>query len=182
MGDEEKKINAEVVAVHPDRVRISIDDLEDFQLAEEKLKVGSYLRIYDNDNAVLIAMIENFTIEVGVDINGNAVRKYFLEANPLGMLKGGKFERGGDTIAIPPKKVEPATTDDIIKIYTESLQDEQKFTFATLSTNPSIPVPVDGDKFFNKHIAIVGSTGSGKSHTVAKILQNAVKAKDGEYT
>lgn len=182
MEDEEKKINAEVVAVHPDRVRISIDDLEDFQLAEEKLKVGSYLRIYDNDNAVLIAMIENFTIEVGVDINGNAVRKYFLEANPLGMLKGGKFERGGDTIAIPPKKVEPATTDDIIKIYTESLQDEQKFTFATLSTNPSIPVPVDGNKFFNKHIAIVGSTGSGKSHTVAKILQNAVKAKDGEYT
>lgn len=105
MEDEEKKINAEVVAVHPDRVRISIDDLEDFQLAEEKLKVGSYLRIYDNDNAVLIAMIENFTIEVGVDINGNAVRKYFLEANPLGMLKGGKFERGGDTIAIPPKKL-----------------------------------------------------------------------------
>ena len=70
MGDEEKKINAEVVAVHPDRVRISIDDLEDFQLAEEKLKVGSYLRIYDNDNAVLMAMIENFTIEVGVDTNG----------------------------------------------------------------------------------------------------------------
>lgn len=181
MGDEEKKINAEVVAVHPDRVRISIDDLEDFQLAEEKLKVGSYLRIYDNDNAVLMAMIENFTIEVGVDTNGEAVRKYFLEANPLGMLKGGKFERGGDTIAIPPKKVEPATTDDIIKIYTESLQDEQKFTFATLSTNPSIPVPVDGDKFFNKHIAIVGSTGSGKSHTVAKVLQNAVEAKNGKY-
>lgn len=172
---------AEVISVHPDKVKISVDDLKNFQLADEKLKVGSYLRISDNDNAVLMAMIENFTIEVGIDKNGNAERKYILEANPLGMLKNGKFERGGDTIAIPPKKVQPATKDDIVNIYAESLRDEQKFTFGTLSTNPDIPVPVDGDKFFNKHIAIVGSTGSGKSHTVAKILQNAICEKRGGY-
>ncbi|RGC30096.1 ATP-binding protein [Enterocloster aldenensis] len=179
---DDTKINAEVVSVHPNKVKILVDDLEDFQLAEEKLKVGSYLRICDNDNAVLMAMIENFTIEVGVDSNGEATRKYVLEANPLGLLKDGKFERGGDTIAIPPKKVEPATTDDIRKIYVESLREEQKFSFGTLSTNQDITVPVDGDRFFNKHIAIVGSTGSGKSHTVAKILQSAIEAKDGEYS
>ena len=123
---DERRISAEVISVHPNKVRISVDDLEDFQLAEEKLKVGSYLRICDNDNAVLMAMIENFTIEVGVDSNGDATRKYILEANPLGMLRDGSFERGGDTIAIPPKKVEPATTEDIVKIYTESLADEKK--------------------------------------------------------
>ncbi len=33
---------------------------------------------------------------------------------------------------------------------------------------------INGDKFFSKHIAIVGSTGSGKSCTVAKILQDVV--------
>lgn len=42
-------------------------------------------------------------------------------------------------------------------------------------------MPVDGDKFFNKHIAIVGSTGSGKSHSVAKILQKAISSKKGTY-
>ena len=46
--------------------------------------------------------------------------------------------------------------------------------FSTLSADRTISVPVDGDKFFNKHIAIVGSTGSGKSHSVAKILQKAI--------
>lgn len=178
---EDMGMYAEVISVHPDKVKISVDDLKNFQLADEKLKVGSYLRISDNDNAVLMAMIENFTIEVGMDKNGNAERKYILEANPLGMLRNGKFERGGDTIAIPPKKVQPATKDDIVNIYAKSLRDEQKFTFGTLSTNPDIPVPVDGDKFFNKHIAIVGSTGSGKSHTVAKILQNAICAKREGY-
>lgn len=178
---ENKKLNAEVIAVFPNKVKISVDDLEDFQLAEERLKVGSYLRIADNDNAVLMAIIENFNIEVGINAEGLPTRKYILEANPLGIIRNGKFERGGDTIAIPPKKVEPAQKEEIRKIFEESLTEEKKFSFATLSTDDDIPVPVDGDKFFNKHIAIAGSTGSGKSHSVAKILQNAVKAKEGEY-
>lgn len=180
MGDN-KKLNAEVIAVFPNKVKISVDDLEDFQLAEEKLKVGSYLRIADNENAVLIAIIENFNIEVGVGHDGTPSRKYILEANPLGIIRNGQFERGGDTIAIPPKQVEPAKKEEIKKIFEESLSEEKQFNFATLSADKDIPVPVDGNKFFNKHIAIVGSTGSGKSHSVAKIIQNALKAKAGTY-
>ena len=72
---DNEQMNAEVISVFPNKVRISVDDLEDFQLAEDKLKVGSYLRIADNDSAVLIAVIENFSIEVGQDREGNAVRK-----------------------------------------------------------------------------------------------------------
>lgn len=179
---EQDKIVAEVISVFPNKVRISVDKLEDFCLAEEKLKVGSYLRIADNDNAVLIAIIENFSIEVGTSVDGSATRKYILEANPLGLIRDGKFERGGDTIAIPPKKVEPAQKEEISKIYEESLNEEDKFTFSKLSTDNNISVPVNGNKFFNKHIAIVGSTGSGKSHTVAKLLQNATHGKTGEYS
>lgn len=178
---ENEKLNAEVIAVFPDKVKISVDDLENFQLAEEKLKVGSYLRIADNDNAVLIAIIENFNIEVGINLDDTPNRKYILEANPLGIIRNGRFERGGDTIAIPPKKVEPARKEEIQKIFEESLKDEKKFCFSKLSSDNDVSVPVDGDKFFNKHIAIVGSTGSGKSHSVAKMLQNAINAKTGEY-
>lgn len=181
MMEEKEKLNAEVIAVLPNKVKISVDDLENFQLAEEKLKVGSYLRIADNDNTVLIAIIENFNIEVGVNQIGEPNRKYILEANPLGIIRNGQFERGGDTIAIPPKKVEPAKKEEIQKIFEESLRDEKKFSFSTLSADKSISVPVDGDKFFNKHIAIVGSTGSGKSHSVAKILQKAIDTKNGTY-
>ncbi|WP_312159398.1 helicase HerA domain-containing protein [Oscillibacter sp.] len=178
---EQEKLNAEVIAVFPNKVRISVDDLDDFQLAEEKLKVGSYLRIADNDNAVLIAIIENFQIEVSRGEDGESARKYILEANPLGIIRNGVFERGGDTVAIPPKKVEPAKAEEIQKIFEESLADKDKFTFATLSSNPEIEVPVNGNKFFSKHIAIVGSTGSGKSHSVAKILQQAIYSKSGSY-
>ena len=148
-----------------------------FQLADEKLKVGSYLRIADTEDAILIATIENFTIEV----DNNANQKYLIEAKPLGMIRDGKFERGGDTIAIPPKSVEPATQEDIKKIFEDSLEDKHKFIFGKLSNNASISIPVDGNRFFNKHIAIVGSTGSGKSHSVAKIIQKAIDSREGEY-
>jgi len=181
MAEEIEKINAEVIAVYPNKIRISVDKLEDFQLAEEKLKVGSYLRVSDNDNAVMIAMIETFLIEVGVGKNGQPTKRYIIEANPLGMLRDGHFERGGDTISIPPKKVEPAKLEEIQKIYEESVDDKEKFTFATLAANEDISVPVDGNRFFNKHIAVIGSTGSGKSHTVAKIVQEAILQKEGAY-
>jgi flagellar biosynthesis GTPase FlhF len=46
-----------------------------------------------------------------------------------------------------------------------------KTAITALVSNDKITVPVDGDRFFNKHLAVVGSTGSGKSHTIAKIIE-----------
>ncbi|MGI2069207.1 ATP-binding protein [Shewanella baltica] len=171
-------LNAQVVAVFPDKVRIVVDKLEDFKIAEESLRVGSYVRIADNENAVLIAIIENFQIVARDD----GTRHHIIEAFPLGVLRDGKFERGGDSLAIPPKNVEPATIDDIRRIYSDSVSEAQGFCFSSLASNPEVRVPVNGNKFFNKHIAIVGSTGSGKSHTLATIVQKAVSEKAGDFT
>ena len=180
MKEQNLSINAEVIGVYPDRVKIAVDNLEDFQIAEEKLKIGSYLEISDNDNCKLIAIIENFSIEVNDKDSKN--RKHILEAVPLGIISNGMFERGGDNISIPPQNVKPATDDDIEKIYLSGISDKDKFTFAHLSTNRKIQVPVNGNKFFNKHISIVGSTGSGKSNSIAHIIQKAISTKDGAYT
>jgi hypothetical protein len=92
MADELEKINAEVIAVYPDKIKIIVDNLEDFRLAGEVLQVGSYLKILDNENAILMAIIENFSIIV----NDSGKRDYAIEAFPLGMIKDGKFVRGGD--------------------------------------------------------------------------------------
>ena len=50
--------NAQVIAVFPDKVKISVKDLEIFKNVDETLKVGSYLKIEDSENASLIAIIE----------------------------------------------------------------------------------------------------------------------------
>jgi hypothetical protein len=174
----EDNLNAQVVAVFPDKVRVVVDKLEDFKLAEESLRVGSYVRIGDNENAILIAIIENFEIVVRDD----GMRNHIIEAFPLGVLRDGKFERGGDSLAIPPKDVQPASIEDIKRIYSDSVKDEESFCFSSLSSNSAVEVPVDGNRFFNKHIAIVGSTGSGKSHTLATIVQRAVAEKAGDFS
>jgi hypothetical protein len=181
MAMQSESVNAEVVGVYPNRVRISVDDLASFRLAEESLRVGSYLKISDNDNVALMCIIESFAIELQETKEGATKRVYIIDANPLGTLKDGKFRRGGDELAIPPKKVVPATSKEVGAIFSNAFAEDQNFEFSSLARHREIPVPVHGDKFFNKHIAIVGATGSGKSHTIATILQKAVSAKSGKY-
>lgn len=186
MENNSDEQNALVVAVFPDKVKIVVKDLDIFKNIDETLKVGSYLKIEDNENASLIAIIENFQISLREtkDENGNhkIVRDHVIEAFPLGVLRDGIFERGGDSLAIPPKDVVPATIEEIKKIYEESVTKNQRFCFSKLSSNLEVNVPVNGNKFFNKHIAIVGSTGSGKSHTLSAIIQKAVAEKNGDFS
>ncbi len=177
MVEAEKKINAEVTAVYPNKVRIAVTDLKDFSIPGEKLTVGSYIRVSDNENCAIIAVIENYMIE---QLEGQE-RKYIIEANPIGFLDNeGKFHRGGTSIAIPPIDASPAKEAEIQSIYNQ-IEEKKQFCFAKLSQSESIRVPIDGDSFFNKHIAIVGSTGSGKSHAITTIIQKVVLEKDSKY-
>lgn len=179
----ENEQNAHVISVFPDKVKIVVKDLDIFKNIDETLRVGSYLKIEDSENASLIAIIENFQISLREikDKDGLPAiqRDHIIEAFPLGVLRNGQFIRGGDSLAIPPKSVMPATINDIKKIYQGSLNETESFCFSTLSSNPEVQVPVNGNKFFNKHIAIVGSTGSGKSHTLSSILQKAISTNSG---
>lgn len=174
---------AQVISVFPNKIRISVADIESFRNGEEMLTVGSYLRISDHNDCAIIAIIENFCIEL-MPANKDGIRdkSYAIEAVPLGFInKEGKFIRGGSNIAIPPEGVTPALKAEIQKIYDE-IEETQQFCFCKLAQDKSIRVPVNGNKLFNKHLAIVGSTGSGKSHTVAKILQEAIDQKQSSYS
>ena len=172
-------MKAEVIAVFPYKVKISVENIADFSEGKS-IKVGSYLRITDGEACVLTALIENFCIEVTEKAESR--RRHIIEALPLGIIRDGKFIRGGDTLTIPPTGVSPATEADIKKIFEDSVEPANRFNFSSLVSNADIAVPVDGNRFFNKHIAVVGSTGAGKSHAIARIVQSAVAAKNGSYT
>ena len=178
MLNGEKEINAIVASVFPNKIRIEVKNIENFKIAGEKLAVGSYLRISDSDDCAIIAVIENYSIEKSEE---QEERKYILEAIPIGFLnKERKFIRGGNNIAIPPVEVEPAKKEEIQTIYSQ-IEKEKQFVFSKLIQDNSIIVPVDGDRFFNKHISIIGATGSGKSYTLSTILQYIVKEKNKGY-
>src|SRR4051794_40729824 len=116
----------------------------------------------------IMAIIENYSIELRPSKEAEDERQkvYIIEAVPLGFVDGdGRFSRGGGGIAIPPKKVSVAVKDEVQRIY-DTVDKERRFHFAQLAQDISVDVPVDGDKFFSRHIAVVGSTGSGKSHAM----------------
>lgn len=171
----EQKI-AKVISVLPNKIKIEVTDIEKFKLEAERFSVGSYIRVSDSEDCALICIIENFSIQ-----KEGSESQYILEAMPLGFLDSdGKFTRGGNNIAIPPTDVKLAKIEEIQTIY-EAVEPIKRFCFSNLTQEKEINVPVNGDKFFNKHIAVVGSTGSGKSHTVAKVLQEALAVKNNGY-
>jgi hypothetical protein len=170
-----------VVAVTPNLIQIEIHDLDRFrQKDKEKLAIGSYLRISDHDGAQLIAIVQSFKIDVPTPPSPQGVpgaaTKFILDAQPVGFVgDDGCFKRGGKQFAIPPQEVIIAPS-ELLKTLFSGVKEPKAFTFGSLVQDQNVPVIIDGDKFFSKHIAVVGSTGSGKSCTVAKILQNAIEA------
>ena len=167
-----KDITAQVDSIYPGKVNISVFDSDTF-LHGQLLAVGSYLHLEDGAGKVLIATVENISASGAGDEENMNGRMYRLEGQPLGMIVGDRFERGNTSIAFPVPIVRLADHEEIRKVFEESVATGSQFCFSKLAAEPDITVPLDGNRFFNKHIAVVGSTGSGKSYTVTKILQTA---------
>lgn len=173
---------AKVVAVGPDSIEIEITSTDEYEQLDEKLQIGSYVQISDGEGAEnkLIAVVESFRVK---DSLGNedgekiTLPRFVLSLQPVGRLEGGEFKRGGQQITIPPKLVEIASGDLLSKIYS-SVPEGKAFTFGNLAQEQSVKVNLDGDRFFSKHIGVVGSTGSGKSSTVSAILQEGIRQSD----
>lgn len=57
------------------------------------------------------------------------------------------------------------------------IETENRLKIGKYASNSSVDAILDGNRFFQRHAIIVGSTGSGKSFTVANILENANELK-----
>jgi hypothetical protein len=90
--------------------------------------------------------------------------------------RDGRFERGigqYPTVGVP---VHTVTDQDLLRIYGHAA-DDQFVRIGHLSAAPAIPALLDINKLVTRHSAVVGSTGSGKSTTVASLV-NALTTPD----
>lgn len=173
-----------IAAVTPNLIQIEVIDTDAFKAnPDTALSIGSYLRISDENGLSIIAVVQSYRIkDIASSEQQEAPKQpsFVLDAQPVGFLDGeGNFMRGGQQIAIPPTNVEIADSSVLESIY-GAVSAQKAFSFGTLVLDGDIRVQVDGDRFFSKHIAVVGSTGSGKSCTVAKLLQEGVKPSDDQ--
>ncbi len=171
--------NYKIVSVAPNLIQIEVLDTAAFKSsADSELSIGSYLKISDDNDLSMIAIVQSYRLKQPVGAHdGNAIVSpvFILDALPIGYTaEDGSFKRGGQRIAIPPSRVTMASEEDLQKIYS-TVEESKRFVFGSLSNVEAVEVALDGDRLFSTHVAIVGSTGSGKSCTVAKILQEGIK-------
>lgn len=105
-----------------------------------------------------------------------------MRVNPLGVLKGVgskiEFRRGvygfpsvGEPVIIP--------TDKQLKAIIES-GEGRRIKIGTSPLAANIEIRVDPDKLFGRHLAVLGNTGSGKSCSVAGLIQWSIAAAKEE--
>lgn len=162
----------QVISSAPNSISVEIADLKIFEENKRCLQVGRYLKIAEGNNDFVIAVINNVK---GVNTLEDEKLQwtFVIECQAIGtLIDGEKFERGSILLPVPTEPVYAVDKDILDKLFVSD--DEFNFPFGTISLNRESPFYINGDRFFGKHIAVVGSTGSGKSCTVAKILQDVV--------
>ena len=65
-------------------------------------------------------------------------------------------------------------------ISSESIDGESNLNIGHYAIDDETPAFIDGNKFFQRHAALVGSTGSGKSWLVARIIEQIADLKSGD--
>lgn len=167
-----------VINSTPGTIQVLLNGIEDFENNKSKIKVSRYVAIEDGNSLFILASIQNVS---AVQSSTADTINYTISCAPIGCYAetedGITFRQGGVNLPSPTEPVYLPEDDVINAIF--SSNDNFSFQVGNLSNNEAVKYFVDGNKFFGKHIAVVGSTGSGKSCAVARLLQNIMQIQNG---
>lgn len=150
-----------------------IEESELFAMSDTE-ELDSEGEIAIEDNRVRVYLIGSFKAQYG-DKKNYFTRSIFnipnIEAECY-CIEGGMLEK-------------------FMGVISDSTDEENSLSLGHYTLTDDAKAFLDGNKFFQRHAAILGSTGSGKSWTVASLLENAKKLSSsnlivfdlhGEYT
>jgi DNA helicase HerA-like ATPase len=133
-------------------------------------QVGSYLTVKQGETSLLV-MVESFWREA--DRHDRSIFKVRL--TPLGELtKDGGFERGVRHFPTAGADLHVVSHWDLERVFSD--YSEVGYKVGRLSSFDAIDVCLDASAFFGRHAAILGQSGSGKSWTVASLIQSALRS------
>jgi hypothetical protein len=143
-------------------------------------QVGSFVRIplgYQDLYGVVAeigAAAAPKPVVVG-DLDGQDTGRW-MRVELAGEATGDHFERGLSQHPNVDDAVHLVTHKDLRRIY--GAAEEDQIEIGTLSSAENIVVRLSLDALVTRHSAIVGSTGSGKSTTVASLLRSIVRTAE----
>ncbi|RLC36180.1 hypothetical protein DRH29_05075, partial [candidate division Kazan bacterium] len=139
-------------------------------------QIGSYVVIPEGSMQIVAMVVQIRMTDLGdkaslqEEISLPADKKV-LDVQLLGSIKGGRFERGVSSYPNVKSPVYMTDKEDLGRIFCAF--NEHDFSVGDIAVFAGRRAYVDPNAFFSKHVAVLGSTGAGKSCTVASILQKA---------
>jgi hypothetical protein len=137
-------------------------------------QIGSYVLI-PVGNAYTFGVVSEFRKEETVLPSGSDNR-YLIKVTLIGMFRKRKFEIGVAALPTVDLPVYLLEDQDIRGAFSSYWN--YKFSLGQLSMFENERAYLDPNRFLSKHIAVLGSSGSGKSYTVASVLQKVAQFPD----
>jgi uncharacterized protein len=145
-------------------------------------QIGSYVSVAQG-NIKILALITRMTEQEKLsplsqgDTSADSIRLSYAQRIvnlvPIGSIKDdGKFERGVSMYPTTGAEVHAVGSADIDTMFSKFRS--KQYDVGNLSSHPTLTVCLDPTSLFGRHFAILGQTGSGKSWTVANLIQKAV--------
>ncbi len=141
-------------------------------------QVGSFVRIpqgYHDLYGIISDVGATATPEALQDKGSRGDR--WIKVQLVGEVIETTFERGISQYPAINDQVHLVVEDDLARIYGTAAGGQ--VTIGRLAGAESIPVRLDLDKLVTRHSAVLGSTGAGKSTTVASLLRSLSVGQDG---
>lgn len=143
-------------------------------------QVGSFVRIpqgYHDLYGVISEVGAQATPDTLVDARQRG--ESWMTVQLVGEIVETSFERGISQYPGINDEVHLVTEDDLGRIY--GAERTGQITIGRLAGAESIPVQIDLDRLVTRHSAVLGSTGSGKSTTIASLLRSICQASGGKH-
>ena len=170
-------IIGKVVSSTAGSIVVEIENAKYFETYKSQLTIGRYLKIADGNSDFIVSMIKSVRAKEGSSQTDNINdAKFVIDTQPIGVFSDGKFNIGVHTLPLPLEDVMTVEKELLDTVFAKN--SIFNFNMGHLLQNKDVQLYVNGNSFFGKHIGIVGSTGSGKSCAVAKILQTALSIEN----
>jgi DNA segregation ATPase FtsK/SpoIIIE-like protein len=142
-------------------------------------QVGSFVRIPQGYHSLY-----GVVSEVGASATPEALHEphdrgeRWMTVQLVGEIVGAAFDRGISQYPSVNDEVHLLTEEDLARIY--GTADSGQVVIGRLANAEGIPMRIDLDKLLTRHCAILGSTGAGKSTTVASLLRSIAVGSEEE--
>ncbi len=128
-------------------------------------RIGSVIKCY-TDGAEVFGIVRSVSA-------GDTAGEVHLEVDFAGQIVGEKFARGVTRFPLPGESVYGATDEDLERVYAPGA--DQALHIGKVFPTDYVEAGLVTEQLLSKHFAILGSTGTGKSSTVALLVHRIVE-------